>query len=144
VGALATRACSHTPRRQDWPMNLTNLFRLHAILAALYALGLVFVPQFTIGLLSPLPLNAVGTDISRLFGAALVLVTFTTWRASRLADRPARRMFAGGLLVYSMLGVIITAWGQFAGTWSALGWSSIISYLVFVLGYGYFLFLKPE
>jgi len=25
-----------------------------------------------------------------------------------------------------------------------LGWSTIISYLIFVLGYGYFLFLKPE
>jgi len=125
-------------------MNLTNLFRLHAILAALYAVGLIFAPQFLIGLLSPLPLNPVGTDISRLFGAALVLVTFITWGASRLADRPARRMIAGGLLVYSTLGVIITAWGQLAGTWSALGWSSIISYLIFILGYGYFLFVKPQ
>jgi hypothetical protein len=124
-------------------MNLTNLFRLHAILAGLYAVGLILAPQFIIGLLSPLPLNAVGTDISRLFGAALVLVTLITWRASRLTDRPARRMIAGGLLVYSTLGGIITAWGQFAGTWSALGWSSIISYLIFILGYGYFLFVKP-
>ena len=125
-------------------MNLTNLFRLQAILAALYALGLLVAPHVLIGLLSPLPLNAVGADIARLFGAALVLITFITWRASRLADRPARRMVAGGLLVYSILGAIITAWGQFAGTWSALGWSSIISYLIFVLGYGYFLFLKPQ
>ena len=125
-------------------MNLTNLFRLHAILAALYALGLLVAPHVLISLLSPLPLNAVGVDISRLFGAALVLITFITWRASRLADRPARRMVAGGLLVYSILGAIITAGGQFAGTWSALGWSSIVSYLIFVLGYGYFLFLKPQ
>ena len=125
-------------------MNLTNLFRLHAVLAALYALGLILAPHFIVGLLSPLPLNAVGTDISRLFGAALILVTFITGRASRLADRPARRMVAGGLLVYSTLGGIITAWRQFAGTWNALGWSSIISYLIFVLGYGYFLCVKPE
>ena len=125
-------------------MNLTNLFRLHAILAALYALGLLVAPHVLISLLSPLPLNAVGVDISRLFGAALVLVTFITWGASRLADRPARRMIAGGLFVYSTLGAIITAWGQLAGTWSALGWSSIISYLIFILGYGYFLFVKPQ
>jgi hypothetical protein len=108
------------------------------------ALQYFSAPGFIIGVLSPLPLNAVGTDISRLFGAALVLVTFITWGASRLADRPARRMIAGGLLVYAILGGIITAWGQFAGTWSALGWSSIISYLIFILGYGYFLFLEPE
>jgi len=125
-------------------MSLTNLFRLHAILAALYALALMLAPRFLIGLLSPLPLDAVGTDMSRLFGAALVLVTFITWRASRVADRPARRIVAGGLLAYSLLGVTITAWGQFAGTGNALGGSRIISYLIFALGYWYFLFFKPE
>jgi hypothetical protein len=82
--------------------------------------------------------------MSRLFGAALVLVTFITWRVSRVVDRPARHMVAGGLLAYSLLGATITDWGQFAGTWNALGWSSIISYLIFALGYWYFLFLKPE
>jgi hypothetical protein len=125
-------------------MNLTHLFRLHAILAALYALGLVLAPQVIIGLLSPLPLNPVGTDIARLFGAALVLVAFIAWRASRLTDRSGRRMVASGLLIYTALGAIITAWGQLSGTWSALGWSSIISYLIFVLGYAYFLFFKPN
>lgn len=125
-------------------MNLTNLFRLHAILAALYALGLVLAPQVIIGLLSPLPLNPVGTDIARLFGAALVLVAFIAWRASRLTDRSGRRMVASGFLIYTGLGAIITTWGQVSGTWSALGWSSIISYLIFVLGYAYFLFFKPN
>lgn len=125
-------------------MNLSNVFRLHAVLAALYALALILAPHFLVGLLSPLPLNAVGADIARLFGAALVLVALVAWGASRLADRPARRMVAGGLFVYSLLGAILAAWGQFAGTWNALGWSSVVSYLIFVLGYGYFLFLKPE
>jgi hypothetical protein len=53
-------------------------------------------------------------------------------------------MVASGLLIYTALGAIITAWGQLSGTWSALGWSSIISYLIFVLGYAYFLFFKPN
>jgi len=46
-------------------MNLINLFRLHAIFAAIYGLGLVLVPQFIVSLLSPFPLNPVGTDIAR-------------------------------------------------------------------------------
>ena len=78
-------------------MNLTNLFRLHAILAAIYGLGLVLAPQFVIGLLSPFPLNPVGTDIARLFGAALILIMFIAWRVSHLTDRPSRRMVAGGI-----------------------------------------------
>ena len=94
--------------------------------------------------MSPFPLNPVGTDIARLFGAALILVMFIAWRASQLTDRPSRRMVAGGLLLYTTIGAVISTWGQLAGTWNVLGWSTIISYLIFVLGYGYFLFLKPE
>ena len=124
-------------------MTLTNLFRIHAVLAALYAVGLVLAPEATIGLLSPLPLNAVGADLARLFGAALVLVAFITWGASLLTDGGGRRMVAGGLFLYTTLGTILTTYGQIRGTWSALGWSSAVSYLFFVLGYGYFLFLKP-
>jgi len=125
-------------------MNLTNLLRLHAILAAIYGLGLVLAPEFIVSLLSPFPLNPVGADIARLFGAALILVMFVAWGASQLTDRLSRRMVAGGLLVYTTLGVVISTWGQLAGNWNALGWSTIISYLIFVRGYGYFLFLKPE
>jgi hypothetical protein len=125
-------------------MNLTNLFRLHAILAVLYAVGLILAPQAIIGLLSPNPLNTLGADIARLFGAALVLVTVIAWGASRLTDRPARRLIAGGLLVYTALGFIITLLGQLAGTWGPLGWSNIVAYGIFVVGYAYFLFVKPE
>ena len=89
--------------------------------------------------------DAVGVErLARLFGAALILVMFVAWRASQLTDPPSRRMVAGGLLVYTTLGAVISSWGQLAGNWNVLGWSTIISYLIFVLGYGYFLFLKPE
>jgi len=120
-------------------MSLTCLLRLHAILAALYALGLLLVPQRTIGLLTSLPLNAATVDVARLFGAALVLVAFIACRASFLADRQCRRMIVSGLFIYATLGVAVATWGQISGTWNALGWSSVISYLVFVIGYGYFL-----
>jgi hypothetical protein len=125
-------------------MNLTNLFRLHAVLAALYALGLVLMPRVIIGLLADEPLGNVGTDVTRLFGAALVLVTLLSWGASRISDTRARRLIATGLLVYTTLGGVIALLGQLAGTWGVLGWSSIVTYLIFVIGYGYFLFVKPE
>ena len=55
-------------------MTLTNLFRLHAVLAAIYAVSLLLVPKVMVSLLSEKPSGIVGTDITRLFGAALVLV----------------------------------------------------------------------
>ncbi len=125
-------------------MTLTNLFRLHAILAALYALGLVLVPQIIISLLSPNPLTPLATDITRLFGAALVFITLIAWGASRLTDKSSRRLIAGALLVYTSLGLIISLLGQLAGHWGSLGWSTIVTYLIFVVGYGYFLLINPE
>src|SRR4051812_1255122 len=120
-------------------MRLAHLFRLHAVLAAVYALGLIVVPQRTIGLLTALPLNSVALDVARLFGAALVLITYIAWRASFLIDGESRRMIALGLFIYTTLGVVIASWGQISGTWNAFGWSSVILYLALAFGYGYFL-----
>ena len=125
-------------------MNLTNLFRLHAILAAVYAVGLIAVPQRLIGLLTALPLNPVAVDVARLFGAALILVAYIAWRASLLTDHDSRRMIAVGLFTYTILGMVIALLGQISGTWNALGWSTVISYVIFVFGYGYFFLFRPE
>jgi len=125
-------------------MNLTNLFRLHTILAAVYAVGLIVVPQHLLSLLTALPLSPVAIDVARLFGVALVLVAYIAWHGSVLADREGRRMIGLGLFGYTTLGMVIAIWGQISGTWNTLGWSSVISYLIFVLGYGYFLLFRPE
>jgi len=124
-------------------MTLTNLFRLHAILAALYAIGLVLFPRTIIALLSSEPLGDVGAELTRLFGAALVMVTLLAWSASRMTDASARQVIATVLFVYVSLGAVISLVGQLAGIWGPLGWSNFGSYLIFVLGYGYFLYRKP-
>jgi hypothetical protein len=74
----------------------------------------------------------------------MVLITLIAWTASRSIDKAARRTSALSLFVYTTLGAVITLVGQFAGTWGVLGWSSIVSYLIFVVGYGYFVFVRPE
>lgn len=123
-------------------MTLTNLFRLHAVLAALYAIGLVLFPKSIIALLSSEPLGDVGAEMTRLFGAALVMVTLLAWSASRMTDHSSRRVIASVLFVYVSLGAVISLIGQLAGIWGPLGWSNLGSYLIFVLGYGYFLYRK--
>lgn len=91
-----------------------------------------------------MPLNGLSLDITRIFGAALVLITLLAWGASNLSDKPARRMVASGLCIYTPLGMIVSLMGQLAGNWGPLGWSNVMVYLVISLGYAYFLFLKPE
>jgi hypothetical protein len=123
---------------------LTWLLRLHALLAAIYALGLLLLPVLIVGLLSGQALNPVGAAITRLFGAALVLVTVLALGASRSADRPLRRLVTTALWVYSARGLARTLAGQLGGVWNGLGWINVATYLIFVLGYGYCLFVRPE
>ncbi|MFX0094779.1 MAG: hypothetical protein ACFFBD_23785, partial [Candidatus Hodarchaeota archaeon] len=89
-------------------------------------------------------ISNVGVDVTRLFGAAIVLVTFITWGASRISDIEARRVIAISLLVYTTLGAVITVLGQLAVTWNLFGWSSVLTYVIFVIGYAYFIFIRPE
>ena len=125
-------------------ISLTNLFRLHAVLGAIYAIVILLFPRELMLLLSDEFIGNVGTDVTRLFGAALVLVTLLTYGASRLKNIEARRVIALSLLVYTTLGAIIALLGQLVGTWNIFGWSSIATYVIFVIGYGYFLFIRPE
>lgn len=125
-------------------MKLNNLFRVHAILAFAYAVLMILIPQFTISLLSPLPLNAIAIDITRILGAAILFVGLMAWGASSLSDKTPRRMIAIGLLVYTGLGAAIALMGQLAGNWGILGWSNFLVYFVVAIGYAYFIFLKPE
>lgn len=125
-------------------MNLTNLFRLQAIVAALYAIGLVVIPDTVGGLLSPLERNALTIETARLFGGSLLLLALISWGASTLESQPARRMIARALLISEALGLILALIGQLQGVWGPLGWSTVVVYLLFTLGYAYFLFVQPE
>ena len=125
-------------------MKLTNLFRLHAILAGLYAIALIIFPQFTMNLLAKKTVGIIGIEMTRLLGAALVLITIMAWRAASLKDFVPRKIIALGLFVYTTLGLFFTLWGQLTGKWSVWGWSSVGTYAIFSIGYGFFLFLQPE
>jgi len=70
-----SKAHSYQPVTQVRPKVAKVVLRLHAILAARYAVGLVLFPQTIIALLSSEPLGDVGAELTCLFGAALVMVS---------------------------------------------------------------------
>jgi hypothetical protein len=57
---------------------LSNFFRLHAIIAAVYAPGLLLLPATIVGLKTP-DARRGGHRIARLFGAAHVLIAALAW-----------------------------------------------------------------
>lgn len=122
-------------------MSFTFLFRLHAILAIPYALGLLLIPRKIVNYFTKKSLLAPGAAITRLFGASLLFIALTTWESSFLNNVETQRMVARNLFIYTSIGFISLLFSQMSGHWNRWGWLNILSYLIFVIGYGYLLWL---
>lgn len=67
-----------------------------------------------------------------------------SWSARSAPESEARRSIVLGSFVYSVLGFIVSLVSQLAGMVNALGWSTVVLFLLFALGFGYFQFMKPK
>jgi hypothetical protein len=77
-------------------------------------------------------------------GLGSITVALIAWFARNLAESETRRRIVLTLMIYFTLGVILSVLGVFSGVMSAMGWSLLIIYLLFALGYAYFLLKKPS
>lgn len=122
-------------------MRLSTLFTLNAIVAALYGLAFLIVPGALASLYGA-ALGPGGVYVARLFGAVVLGYAVLSWFAKDAVESGARRAIVLGFLVAWALGLVAALTGQLTGAVNALGWSTVLIYLLFTLGYGYFLFVK--
>jgi len=61
-----------------------------------------------------------------------------------ITDHKAQRAVILTLLIANVIGITISVVGMISGVIGAPGWLVVGFYLFFVLGYAYFLFLKPR
>ena len=124
-------------------MKLGTVFTVNAIVALLFGLGFVLVPEAT---LAPygVTTDQAGIDIARLFGAAVLGYAVLTWSARKSEESAARRAIVLALFLSFSIGLVVTVVNQLSGVANALGWSTVAIYLLFALGYGYFQFAQPS
>ena len=115
---------------------------LHAILALAFGIGFVLAPASMLALYG-VATDPAGTFMARLWGAAAIQVGLAAWLARKDMDTPARRAVqlgnAGGLAV----GFLIALLSQLGGLLNALGWSTVLLFLLLCIGYGYF-YVRPS
>ncbi len=80
--------------------------------------------------------------MGQLFGAALIGFAALTWTARNATDSDAGRAILLALFVADAIGFAVALIGQLGGIVNALGWSTVVIYLVLALGFGYFRFAK--
>jgi heme/copper-type cytochrome/quinol oxidase subunit 3 len=125
-------------------MSYRILFILNAFFAVVVGLAMVFVPAMV--------LDQFGAEgrvpellLARFIGVVLVTVGLVLWFAKDAADEKVQKNIGMGLLIGAVLGLIVTILGiAGSGVIRSNGWIAILVSVLFGLGYGFLLFLKPR
>ena len=131
-------------------MKLRYLFIVDMVVALIFAAGLLLAPKtmlnlFGLGVGSTVKYNASINLVTQLLGAALVVPGLLSWFASGMQEMGARRSVAVSLFVFSVIGFGVSFFvGMLPKVMSAAGWSIVVLFLFFAVGYAYFLFMRSS
>ena len=123
-------------------MRLSSLLLIAGLLALVFGLGFLIVPQ------ALLPLYGIQSDpstvlMSRFFGAALVNLGAAVYLIREVQEAPAQRALVVAGVIGSVAGLGVALVGQLNGQVNAMGWSTVAIYGALLLGYASFLRGRP-
>jgi hypothetical protein len=124
-------------------MRLGTLLRLAGILALAFGIGFLFAPA---RVLSMYGLAAEPTVVlmARFFGSALVQLGLVFYLIRDVSDPTTRRGVVIGSFLGSLAGFVVSLTAQFWGLMNSFGWSTVAIYGLLLLGYGSFVFGRPQ
>lgn len=124
-------------------MTYKNFLSVAAIVAFLFALGFILMPGQLTSFYN-VELNAGGILTARLFGTALLGIGLLNWFGRDFSDDGAKQAVLTANLATDALGFIFSLMGQLGGVpgVNALGWSSVLIYLLLAAGFAYFRFFS--
>jgi hypothetical protein len=123
-------------------MSLKTMLLVNTVVAAVFGLALVFVPgqvTATYGITADAGLRYMGQQ----FGACLLSIAVLCWYATDVAESEARTAILRALFVFNGLALVVSLVAQLRGVMNVVGWSAVVIYLLFTLGWAYFLRAKP-
>lgn len=123
-------------------MKLKILMVINAIVATVFGILFVVVPTRAFSWYGVMTAAPPLIYMGQLFGAALIGFGVLTWHARNSADNEARRAITLALFIGHGVGFIVALLGQLGGIVNNLGWSTVVIYFFFALGFGYFRFIK--
>jgi hypothetical protein len=120
-------------------MNTRTVLTVAAVIAIIFALGLILMPAF-MGTLYGTGTSPVQDLLARYFGTALLAIGLIDWLA-RDMDFATLRPIILGNLIGDAVGLIVTLMGTLGGVMNSMGWLSAALYILLVLGFGYLQFM---
>jgi len=119
-------------------MKIKNWMIGGAVICVFFGLGFSMMPATMLALYGSAA-DPVGMVMARFFGSAFVTLGLLMWFARNTTEPATQRAFALAAFVGNSIGFIVALIFQMSGIPNALGWSTVTLYLIFALGFGYFL-----
>jgi len=110
---------------------------ISAIILLLYGIGFAAIPA-DVGGLYGVPPEPHVLMADRFFGSTLLAVGVITWFARDLDWAAVRGVLIGGI-VGDVVGGLLSVWAIVEGLVNAFGWTSVVIYVLLLLGALYFL-----
>ena len=124
-------------------MSYKVVFVINALVALVFGVAFLVVPTMA--------LKQFGVDeyastklVLQFFGTGLLTIGLLAWFAKNVTDAGVQKGMGVAMLIGSVAGLVMSVIGVATGAVRTLGWLAIIIYAVFVLGYGFLLFLRPR
>jgi hypothetical protein len=125
-------------------MNYRIMFSLNAVVVALFGLGLMIVPNLILDQFSAETYVSV-IYLCRFLGGTLFLLGWFLWLVKDMEDAQVQRNIAMVLFGSSLAGFVFSIMGMSSiGVLRVNGWILLVAFGLFVLVYGYALFLQPR
>jgi hypothetical protein len=124
-------------------VKLSNLLVVSAVIGAVFGAAFL-VASGPVAAIYGVTLDRAGMLMAQLFGAALLGFAVLNWFARNVVDPQARQAVVLANLTGDVVGFVVILIGQLGGIANALGWSSVVIYLLLALGFAYIQFMQPR
>ena len=123
-------------------MKIKSMMSIKAIVVIFFGLGFLFITQTTMTLYG-MTINSGGIAASRLLGQMYIVIALVLWFCRNTSEASTKKAFAISITFGDAIGTVVSLMAVLSGAMNFLGWSAVAIYLLFTIGFGYFL-LKPE
>jgi len=123
-------------------MKLNTLLVINTILLGFFGLTSLLAPEAS-GAAYGVTVDPLSKHLTQSLGAFYLGLTVLSWMARKITDSSALRAILLAFFISYIISIILVIIDVLSGLGNALGWSSVAIYLLLLLGFGYYLFVKP-
>lgn len=130
--------------RKELKITYRNVLTVAAILSILFGLGFLLMPGQLVRFYN-VDLTPPGLLVGQLYGATLLGFGLLNWFGRDFADGEAQRALLTANLLTTAIAFVVSLVGQLGGVpgVNALGWSTVLLYLLLGIGFAYLRFMRP-